>query len=155
MFNTTNIVPFPPYRREWCKYRRQYLDSVPFIGNPKCACKNSKPITENLGFGPRPNPTGFGCAKTENLTVDNDLVQPRAPCHGQGFWSLAHPFYPKPASLDYNTQLGTQIAPGWSPEYEEAWLSSPAGQTSELLREYGYPRISNGRMQPLIYYNNF
>lgn len=98
------------------------------------------------------------CPPTQNYFPSQAGCFPgtQVPKPGQGFWSIASPFYENPASEERNVRLGNSIAPP-GPEVslknEQTWLNSDAGRISEVLREFGYPAVSCGRMNPLLYKN--
>lgn len=97
-----------------------------------------------------------------------DFMGARTPKPCGGFWSISPEkdqpirdqyklYLPKNPneSEEYNNLYGSLITPPGPVknfENEVKWMNSQAGRNAEILRGFGYPTVSCGKMDPLLYY---
>lgn len=160
---------YQPYFRNWIEENNSNVErrivspyfkqgiQTPQKNQERLTCLQQLPLTPEAIDGHSFSGRAFGEANPGSYPIEY-VSWPRIPQPCGGFWSIAVPMsqkdlYSTCGSEERNDKLGDALAPGYNPENEERWLNSPAGRTEEMLRAYGYPKVSPfGKMDPLIYY---
>ncbi len=145
MFNTVNIIPFD----QKCSYE-------PYVNNWY--------DTNSFNIYRRMVSPYFQDDIPSNQRQTKDFIGTRVPKPCGGFWSIANSttkdqsklYLPKNPneSEEYNNVYGgllTPPGPRVNLENEIKWRSSQAGRNAEIMRGFGYPTVSCGKMDPLLY----